>query len=294
MIIRTNHWRTLKLSTTTGQPTSGRGYNALIDKYVFLGVSSSANQHKKLNSAIAGLSYDLAVLQANYVVDRGLRGDALMREFWDEAKLLNAKITASWRTSCERLSIVFEDQAKEGRHLGQLFQRVRDDLQQLLRNLPPDSAPLKPTESTGAESTRDELAQSVSEIATNGLVTDGTQKPGVESSKRAVEVGFEKTGPSSEKEPSANEPTQTAVGPAMNDKNRGTDRRKAVDAYIAEVYSRTGKRITRTDIWKSLHYKSRTEFERWESRWYEKMGKKPNAAENRRITDFLREKPHSK
>ena len=80
----------------------------------------------------------------------------------------------------------------------------------------------------------------------------------------------------------------------MNDANSGTDRRKAVDAYIEEVFSRTGKRITRTDIWKSLRYKSRTEFERWESRWYEKVGKKPNASANRRITNFLTQKPHLK
>ena len=95
-------------------------------------------------------------------------------------------------------------------------------------------------------------------------------------------------------EPSGDEPTNTAAGPAMNEANNGTDRRKAVDAYIEEVFSRTGKRITRTDIWKSLHYKSRAEFERWESRWYEKAGKTPNAAANRRFTRFLTEKPHLK
>ncbi len=46
--------------------------------------------------------------------------------------------------------------------------------------------------------------------------------------------------------------------------DNGADRRAAVDAYIEEILERTGKRITRTDIWKLAGYKSRTEFERWE------------------------------
>jgi hypothetical protein len=222
------------------------GYDTLIDNYVFLGMSTSANRHEKLNSAIDGLSYDLAVLQANYVVDRGLRGAAVIRAYLDEAaELLNPKVIASWRASCERLSITFDDQTEDGRDLTQAFQRVGDDLRQLLPNLPPASGPPEPTEATGAEITRAE-------------------------------------------------PTNTAAGPAIHDANNGTDRRKAVDAYIKEVFIRTGKRITRTDIWKSVHYKSRAEFERWESRWYEKSGKKPNATANRLFTNLLTEKPHLK
>jgi hypothetical protein len=192
------------------------GYDTLIDNYVFLGMSTSANRHEKLNSAIDGLSYDLAVLQANYVVDRGLRGEAVIRAYRDEsAELLNPKVIASWRASCERLSIIFDDQTEDG-DLTQAFQRVGDGLRQLLPNLPPASGSPESTEATGA---------------------------GITSA----------------------EPTNTAAGPAINDANNGTDRRKAVDAYIQEVFIRTGKRVTRTDIWKSLHYKSRAEFERWES-----------------------------
>jgi hypothetical protein len=271
------------------------GYNTLIDNYVFRGMSSSANRHEKLDSAIDGLSYDLAVLQANYVVDRGLRGEAVMRTFRDEAaELLNFKVIASWRASCERLSITFDDQTEDGRDLTQSFQRVRDDLRQLLPNLPPASGSPEPTESTGTASTSAELTQPASEIATNGWATGAARKLPVEVSERAGEGGFEKTDQSSETELSGDEPTSTEGGPAMNDANNGTDRRKAVDAYIEEVFSRTGKRITRTEIWKSLRYKSRAEFERWESRWYEKVGKKPNATANRRFTNFLTEKPHLK
>jgi hypothetical protein len=42
------------------------------------------------------------------------------------------------------------------------------------------------------------------------------------------------------------------------------ERRAAVDVYIEKILRETGRRITRTDIWKSAGYKSRTEFERWE------------------------------
>jgi hypothetical protein len=72
------------------------------------------------------------------------------------------------------------------------------------------------------------------------------------------------------------------------------DRRALVDAYIEEVFRKVGKRITRTDIWKSAKYKSRTEFERWERYWYERRGLKPNRAANERFTQILTEKPHLK
>jgi hypothetical protein len=74
--------------------------------------------------------------------------------------------------------------------------------------------------------------------------------------------------------------------------SNGTDRRKVVDAYIEEVRQKTGNTITRTDIWKKAGDKTRAEFERWESLWYEKHGKKPNKAADRRFTRVLREKPH--
>jgi hypothetical protein len=68
------------------------------------------------------------------------------------------------------------------------------------------------------------------------------------------------------------------------------ERRAAVDAYIAEVYKETGRCITRTDIWKSARYKSRTEFERWERN----DGARPNKTAHEQFTRVLREKPHIK
>jgi len=73
------------------------------------------------------------------------------------------------------------------------------------------------------------------------------------------------------------------------DGGNGPTRRRAVDAYIEEVFKRTGKRITRTDIWKSARYKSRTEFERWE-----RDDRRATKAANERFTGILKEKPHLK
>jgi hypothetical protein len=72
----------------------------------------------------------------------------------------------------------------------------------------------------------------------------------------------------------------------------GSERRAAVDAYIDEVLRDTGKRITRTAIWKKAGDKTRTEFERWESCWYENHGRKMNKAANRRFNRILTDKPH--
>jgi hypothetical protein len=74
----------------------------------------------------------------------------------------------------------------------------------------------------------------------------------------------------------------------------GADRRARVNAYNREVFHRTGKRITRADIWRSTSDRSRAEFERWESYWYEKRGKKTNASANARFTRILTAKPHLK
>jgi hypothetical protein len=43
-----------------------------------------------------------------------------------------------------------------------------------------------------------------------------------------------------------------------------SDRRAVVDKYIDDVYRLTGKRVTRTQIWKKAGYTTRTEFERWQ------------------------------
>jgi hypothetical protein len=91
-------------------------------------------------------------------------------------------------------------------------------------------------------------------------------------------------------EPSKDESSRTDAGPAVSGTKDGTDRRKAVDAYIEDVLSQKGIRITRTDIWKQARYKSRTEFERWERN----DPKNPNKTAHERFTRILTEKPHLK
>ena len=63
-----------------------------------------------------------------------------------------------------------------------------------------------------------------------------------------------------------------------------------VDAYIEEILAKTGKKIRRTDIWKSVGYKTRTEFERWQRRDPAKV----NKAADERFTKLLAKKPHLK
>jgi hypothetical protein len=73
-------------------------------------------------------------------------------------------------------------------------------------------------------------------------------------------------------------------------KPKPTEHRAMVEAYIEEVYDKTGERITKTALWKAARYKTRTEFERFERQDL----KRPNKAANERFLRILREKPHLK
>jgi hypothetical protein len=81
-----------------------------------------------------------------------------------------------------------------------------------------------------------------------------------------------------------------ASAPAKAEGADCADRRALVDAYIEEVLSKTGKRITRTDIWRSAGYKTRTEFEKWQRRDPTKV----NKTADKWFTKVLAEKPHLK
>jgi hypothetical protein len=71
--------------------------------------------------------------------------------------------------------------------------------------------------------------------------------------------------------------------------SKSTDRRALVQAYIRQVLEKTGKRITKKDIWSRAGDTSRSEFERWER----KDPKNPNRAADERFTRLLtEEKPH--
>jgi hypothetical protein len=67
------------------------------------------------------------------------------------------------------------------------------------------------------------------------------------------------------------------------------DRKIAVDNYLSEVLSKTGKRIPMAEIWRKAGYTSRTEFERWR-----RNDPRATPAAHRNISRILTEKPHLK
>jgi hypothetical protein len=96
--------------------------------------------------------------------------------------------------------------------------------------------------------------------------------------------------PDAAREPKADEASGKDPAAVSAGSDGGVARRAAVDAYIQEVFVKTGTRITRTDIWKRARYKSRTEFERWERNDL----KHQNKTADKRFTQILTEKPHLK
>jgi hypothetical protein len=116
-------------------------FRGLIDDYAKIvendkrkGGALWADRGERLNEAVTKLSYDLAVLQANYVLDLGLRGEDAMQTFRDEGLRLLNLVKSAWRTSSEALALSSGDEHEDPRRSAQAFHRVSDDLQQLLRN----------------------------------------------------------------------------------------------------------------------------------------------------------------
>ena len=91
-------------------------------------------------------------------------------------------------------------------------------------------------------------------------------------------------------QPQKETPSGVEQAAVLGAESKLEDRRAMVNAYIAEVLDKTGKRITRKDIWRKAGYNSRTEFERWER----KDAARPNRAAAEAFNRILREKPHLK
>jgi hypothetical protein len=70
---------------------------------------------------------------------------------------------------------------------------------------------------------------------------------------------------------------------------KSTARRALVDTYIAEVFRKTGRTITRADIWRAAGYQTRSAFG-----WQWNDSKRPNSEADRRFTQILKDKPHLK
>ena len=84
-----------------------------------------------MRGTIRGLSFDLAVLQANYVIDRGLRGNNAFRTLQDESVALVDSVRVFWRESSNRLGLSYGKQEIEVVELAKPFQKVGEDLRQL-------------------------------------------------------------------------------------------------------------------------------------------------------------------
>jgi hypothetical protein len=140
-----------------------RGYRRLIKKYQLMKIDPP-DRGEKLNSATAGLSYDVVVLQANYVIDRGLHGDEAMRIFQNESAELLKKVTSSWRASGKRLGVAF-DRAEELEYLAHPFRRVSDDLRRLVAEPQTESALVaEPQTTQPAKSYKTNLGRNVDRL----------------------------------------------------------------------------------------------------------------------------------
>jgi hypothetical protein len=107
----------------------------LIATYVQAGTSWD-DREEKLNEAIAGLSYDLAVLHANFVIDLGLRGQKAMDAFRRESPDVLKQVTAEWRSGRKRLALTTYGIGHQWTALRRPWERVGADLRLLLPNIP--------------------------------------------------------------------------------------------------------------------------------------------------------------
>jgi hypothetical protein len=88
-------------------------------------------QYPFMKASIRGLSYDLAVLQANYIIDRGLRGDDAAQAFRVESAPLVEDVRTFMRESSKRLGLSYKKQEKEGPDVSIPFQHVGEDMLRL-------------------------------------------------------------------------------------------------------------------------------------------------------------------
>jgi hypothetical protein len=86
------------------------------------------SQYARMKRTILGLSYDLAVLHANRIIDCGLHGDAAMRAFQDQSAGLIVKVRMFGRQSYQRLGLSYSRHEKEGLDPAKPFREVGEDL----------------------------------------------------------------------------------------------------------------------------------------------------------------------
>jgi hypothetical protein len=83
-------------------------------------------------NTMRGLSYDLAVLHANYIIDRRLRGNAAICAFQEALADLIESVRMFWRESSKQLGLSCRKQEKGGIDFVRPFHEVATDLRALL------------------------------------------------------------------------------------------------------------------------------------------------------------------
>jgi hypothetical protein len=141
---------------------------------------AGACRKEHLLYAMTGLSYDLAVVKANEILDRGLRGDAAIRAFRDEFTDALGEIEAAWHTSRERLAVYVDDEQRSIRTPKQAFHEVQHELRLLLNNLPASNG-TNPIAANHAEAGPDGI----------GLVSPDQDEPDIYSEKGDREKAVE-------------------------------------------------------------------------------------------------------
>jgi hypothetical protein len=137
-----------------------------------------------MKKAIRGLSSDLAVLQANYVIDRWLRGDAAIRTFQDESASLVESVRTFGRESCKLLGLSYTRQEKRGIDPASPFQDVGEDLRLFTSAMPAEG-------STGIP--EHAVAESSAQIPADEKVPDRRiPKDFIDTRKRLVTTSYEK------------------------------------------------------------------------------------------------------
>jgi hypothetical protein len=95
-----------------------------------------ASLYRSMERLLRGLSYDLAVLQANYFIDCGLRGNAAMRAYQDQSVGVIESVRVFGNESSKRLGLSYRRQEKDGVDPARPFEEVGEDLRHLMLAMP--------------------------------------------------------------------------------------------------------------------------------------------------------------
>jgi hypothetical protein len=135
-----------------------RGFNVVIEKLDQIGGSRKRQDNEtrkefkgriaqrvdslyaRMKRLMRGLSYDLAVLQANYIIDRGLRGNVAILAFQNESVGLIESVRTFGRESAERLGLSPRRQEQEGVDPAEPLREVGEDLRHLASAMPAETS----------------------------------------------------------------------------------------------------------------------------------------------------------